>query len=67
MMTLLEQTLRSSHDWAVDRIHYLCEHNQDYEYENAHSIQSEFSEWLDPNIPEHDVFSLEYLGDKYED
>jgi hypothetical protein len=67
MMTLLEQTLRNSHDWAVDRIHHLCEQNEDYEYENAHSIQLEFSEWLDPNIPEHDIFSLVYLGDKYED
>ena len=66
-MTLLEQTLRNSHDWAVDRIHYLCEQNEEFEYQNAYAIQLEFSEWLDPNIPEHDIFSLEYLGDKYED
>ena len=41
-MVTLEQTLRQSHDWAVDRIHILCEKN----IEDAHAIQSEFSEWL---------------------
>jgi len=58
-METLEQTLRSSHDWAIERIHYLSEMDID----NAHAIQSEFSEWLNPNIPEHDVFSLQYIGD----
>jgi hypothetical protein len=58
-MVTLEQTLRQSHDWAVDRIHILSERN----IEDAHSIQSEFSEWLNPDISEHDIFSLEYLGE----
>jgi hypothetical protein len=51
---------RTTHDWAVDRIHILCEEN----IENAHAIQSEFSEWLNPNISDHDVFSLEFIGEK---
>ncbi len=59
-METLEQTLRQSHDWAIDRIHILCENNN---FDNAHAIQSEFSEWLNPDIPEHDVFSLEYIGE----
>lgn len=59
-METLEKTLRQSHDWAVDRIHFLCEKN----IEDAHAIQSEFSEWLNPNILEHDVFSLEYIGEE---
>ena len=59
MATLID-TLRHSHDWAVDRIHTLCEDNS---IEDAHAIQAEFSEWMNPDIPEHDVFSLEYLGD----
>ena len=59
-MTILELTLRNSHDWAIDRIHFLCELQED---ENAYAIQSEFSEWMNPNIDEHDIFSLEYLGD----
>jgi len=59
-METLEYTLRISHDWAVDRMHLLC---QQKNIEDAHSIQAEFSEWLNPDIPEHDVFSLEYIGD----
>jgi len=58
-MVTLEQTLRTSHDWAVDRIHYLSKRDID----NAHSIQSEFSEWLNPDIEDHDIISLEYIGD----
>ena len=59
-MTILEDTLRISHDWAVDRIHILSEKN----IEDAHSIQSEFREWLNPDIPEHDIFSLEFIGEE---
>jgi hypothetical protein len=59
-METLEQTLRVSHDWAVDRIHALCEQK---DYEDAHAIQSEFSEWLNPNILNHDIYSLEYIGE----
>jgi len=62
-MVTLEQTLRTSHDWAIDRIHSLCEQK---DYEDAHAIQSEFSEWLNPDISEHDIFSLSYLGDSDE-
>ncbi len=62
-METLEKTLKQSHDWAIDRMHFLCE---DKNIEDAHAIQSEFREWLDPNIPEHDVFSLQYIGEKYD-
>ena len=58
-MATLVETLKLTHDWAVDRIHTLC----DEDLENAHAIQSEFSEWLNPDIEDHDVFSLEYIGD----
>jgi hypothetical protein len=60
-METLEKTLKQSHDWAVDRIHTLCEEKN---IEDAHAIQSEFSEWLNPDIPEHDVFSLEFIGEE---
>ena len=59
-MVTLEQTLQVAHDWAVDRIHTLCEENID----NAHAIQSEFCEWLDPDILDHEIFSLEFLGEE---
>ena len=60
-MVTLETTLRQSHDWAIDRMHFLCEQKNT---ENAHAIQSEFSEWLNPDIPEHNIFSLEYIGEE---
>ena len=59
-METLENTLRQTHDWAVDRIHTLCEKN----IEDAHAIQSEFSEWLNPEILDHDIFSLEFIGEE---
>ena len=62
-MATLEQTLRQSHDWAIDRIHTLCNINEEEQYQNARAIQLEFSEWLNPNIEDHDIFSLEYIGD----
>ena len=58
-METLENTLTLTHDWAIDRIHSLCEIDLD----DAYSIQCEFAEWLDPNTEEHDVFSLEFIGD----
>ena len=60
-MITLEQTLRTSHDWAIDRIHILSDKK---DYDDAYAIQSEFSEWLNPDIDDHDIFSLEYIGDK---
>ena len=60
-MVTLEETLQETHDWAVDRIHILCEKDC---IENAHAIQSEFGEWLNPDILEHDVFSLEFIGEE---
>jgi hypothetical protein len=59
-MVTLEETLQETHDWAVDRIHTLCEEN----IENAHAIQSEFREWLNPETLEHDIFSLEFIGEE---
>jgi Zn ribbon nucleic-acid-binding protein len=58
-MVTLEQTLRQTHDWAVDRIHYWSEHDID----NAYCIQCEYSEWLNPDIDNHDIFSMQYTGE----
>ena len=60
-MEILEKTLQITHDWAIDRIHILCEKDC---IDNAHAIQSEFSDWLNPDILEHDVFSLEFIGEE---
>ena len=42
----------------------ICE-NKDYE--NAYSVRIEFCEWLDPQIEEHDIVSLEYIGEQEDD
>ena len=65
-METLEKTLQVTHDWAVDRLHILCDMKSDdvlKSIEDAHAIQSEFAEWLDPNLEDHEIYSLEYLGD----
>ena len=65
-MEILEKTLRVTHDWAVDRMHILCDMKSDdvlRSVEDAYAIQSEFAEWLDPNLEDHEIYSLEYLGD----
>ena len=65
-MEILEKTLQVTHDWAVDRLHILCDMKTDdvlKSVEDAHAIQSEFAEWLDPNLKDHEIYSLEYLGD----
>lgn len=59
-METLENTLRQTHDWVVDRIHFLCE---DKKIEDSHAIQSEFSEWLNPEIENHDVLSLQLISE----
>ncbi|MAR98291.1 MAG: hypothetical protein CMP80_04040 [Formosa sp.] len=65
-MEILEKTLQVTHEWAVDRMHILCDMKADdvlKSVEDAHAIQSEFAEWLDPNLEDHEIYSLEYLGD----
>ena len=65
-MVTLEETLSKTHDWAVDRLHTLCANTSDdvlESVENAHALQAEFAEWLDPTIEDHDIYSLEYLGE----
>ena len=66
-MVTLEDTLKTTHDWAVDRLHTLCE-MKTYDVlesiENAHAIQSEFAEWLNPDIEDHEIYSLEYIGEE---
>lgn len=64
MVTLEETCLRTT-DWAIDRIHTLCDSNF-YDLENAFAIQCEFYEWLDPDSLTHDIISLEYIGDKHD-
>ena len=62
-MVTLEQTLRQSHDWAIDRITILCETEDFDSIEDAFAIEREFDEWLSVDIGQHNVYSLEYIGE----
>ena len=65
-METLEKTLQKTHEWAVDRMHILCDMKSDdvlRSIEDAHAIRTEFAEWLNPNLEEHEIYSLDYLGD----
>ena len=66
-MVTLESTLKKINEWSIDRIHHLSENHPGSELyeslEDAYSIHEEFAEWLDPNNRDHDVISLEYIGD----
>ena len=44
----------------------VCTDDDAENVDDAHAIQCEFSEWLNPDIEEHDIFSLQYLGEEYD-
>ena len=66
-MATLQQTLKEAHDWANSRISRLSISAVDLKdpelVEDAESIRREFEEWLDPVIEDHDIFSIEYIGE----
>ena len=65
-MVTLEETLEQISEWTVDRLHTLCDKEADElleVIEDAHALRLEFAEWLDPNIEDHEIYSLEYLGE----
>ena len=59
-MQTLEQTIKHTHGWTLKRVEFLSEKDM---HDDAYCIVEEFSEWLDPNIDDHDIFSMEYIGD----
>ena len=59
-METLEQTLRYTHDWTLKRVEFLSKKNK---HDDAYCIVEEFSEWLEPDVEDHDVFSMEYIGE----
>jgi len=63
-METLEKTLQVTQDWVVDRLHILCDMDTDdvlKSVEDAHAIQSEFAEWLNPDLKDHEIYSLKYI------
>ena len=62
-METLEETLRFSRDCALKRMHVLSEGSDVNKVNDAMSIHREFSEWFDPRAEDHDIFSLEFIGE----
>ena len=66
-LTPLETTIKQSHEWALQRIHSMCTKATDLKdvelVEDAESIRKEFKEWLDSGVKEHNIYSLEYIGE----
>lgn len=67
-METLEQTLWVIHNWSITRVNTLLEDPSEDQLidvlEDAYSIHQEFAEWLNPDTEDHDVVSLEYIGDE---
>ena len=66
-METLQKTLRHTHDWALDRIEVLSSrsiHDHDVDlFEDSNAIAQEFYEWVNPEIDDQEVISLEYIGE----
>ena len=66
-MVALEKTVRKTTKWALKRIHSMCTKATDLKdvelVEDAESIRKEFKEWLDSGVKEHNIYSLEYIGE----
>ena len=62
-METLEETLKNNYQWAIHRMNLLCTLGTYEDIEEADSIRQEFKEWLNPNADDHDILSLEYIGE----
>ena len=62
-MVSLETILQKNHDWAHHRMDVLCTLGTLEDIEEADSIRQEFREWFNPNTDDHDILSLEYIGE----
>ena len=62
-METLEETLKNNYQWAIYRMNLLCTLGTYEDIEEADSIRQEFKEWLNPNTDDHDILSLEYIGE----
>ena len=63
-MEQLEETLSEIDEWARMRIVTLTHSsNKELNPLDEKCIREEFREWLDPDLEDHDIFSMEYIGE----
>ena len=60
-----EEAVERNYDWAIHRMDVLSKLGTYEDIMEADSIRQEFREWINPNIDDHDILSLEYLPDVY--
>ena len=62
-MVTLEQTLRQTHDWAIEPITLLCDKGNHDQMEDAFALEKEFDDWIRTGVDNHEIYSLEYIGE----
>ena len=62
-MDNFNETLKTTHDWAMSRIQALCETSYLHTVEDGCSIHDEFSEWFYCDEEDLDICSLTYIGE----
>ena len=66
-MESLDKTLCEVHEWARMRIATLTHSgNKEINALDEKCIREEFREWLDSTNEDHEVYSLEYIGEDSE-
>ena len=65
-MDNFNETLKTTHDWAMSRIQALCETGELHSVEDGCAIHDEFAEWFYSEKEDLDIFSLAYIGEDSE-
>ena len=56
-MVTLKQTLLRTREWSVNRLETVSSIG------DKHAIYKEFEEWIELDDPDHNIFSLEFIGE----
>ena len=55
-MVTLKQTLNRTREWSINRLELVVPIG------DKHAIYKEFEEWIEMDDPDHDIYSLEFIG-----
>ena len=56
-MVTLNQTLNRTREWSINRLESVVQIG------DKHAIYKEFEEWIEMDDPDHDIYSLEFIGE----
>ena len=56
-MVTLKQTLNRTREWSINRLESVVS------ISDKHAIYKEFEEWIEMDDPDHDIYSLEFIGE----